>query len=178
MSRFRRHQQGFSLLEIMIVVLIIAIGAATIRLAVVTPDPYKELTEEADNFRVWFQNQQFEALLSGIELGLYLTEEELQLLTFDEVEQLWEVSNSRPLVTDLDAINYDLTLNLESPNWLDLSIPWDEDDPEAIPHIIIYPSEEYEPSFLISLYYRDEPSTKLLLEGNGFNEISVVKPDA
>ncbi|MEJ2042061.1 MAG: type II secretion system protein [Reinekea sp.] len=74
----RQHQiRGFSLLEMMIVLLIIGIGAATIRVAVTKKDPLEPLEKNAYEFSGWLNRLTDDVLLRNRELGLFLPKQKL-----------------------------------------------------------------------------------------------------
>ena len=79
-TKVQRRQLGFSLLEIMIVIIIIGVGASTVRLMAGRSDPLAEVQKTAGSFRFWFSNQLDRALLENTEVGLYFTEASVVLL--------------------------------------------------------------------------------------------------
>jgi len=70
----RRHQ-GFTLIEIMVVVTIIGIMTGLIAINVVTKDPQKELNKEALRFKALIEMAQEEALFSQQEIGIIVSEQ-------------------------------------------------------------------------------------------------------
>lgn len=60
----RFTQKGFSLLELMMVVLIIGVAAATVRLAVSGSDPLDQAQATAETFIYWYSQQQDFVLMS------------------------------------------------------------------------------------------------------------------
>lgn len=70
----RRHQ-GFTLIEIMVVVTIIGIMTGLIAINVVTKDPQKELHKEALRFKALIEMAQEEALFSQQEIGVIVSEQ-------------------------------------------------------------------------------------------------------
>jgi len=71
---FNRHQ-GFTLIEIMVVVTIIGIMTGIIAINVVTQDPQKELNKEAMRFLALIEMAQEEALFSQEEIGIVVSEQ-------------------------------------------------------------------------------------------------------
>ncbi|MBA53141.1 MAG: type II secretion system protein GspH [Pseudomonadales bacterium] len=69
-----RHQ-GFTLIEIMVVVTIIGIMTGLIAINVITQDPQKELNKEAMRFKALLEMAQEEALFSQQEIGVIITEQ-------------------------------------------------------------------------------------------------------
>ena len=75
MAGVRRADDGFTLIEIMVVVTIIGIMTGLIAINVITQDPQKDLNKEAQRFLAVMQMAQEEALFSQQEIGVIVTEE-------------------------------------------------------------------------------------------------------
>lgn len=75
MGDLRRHQRGFTLIEVMVVITIIGIMTGLIAINVVTQDPQKELNKEALRFLALIEMAQEEALFSQQEIGVIVTEQ-------------------------------------------------------------------------------------------------------
>jgi general secretion pathway protein H len=181
-SNQRLHQKGFSLLEIMIVILIIGVGAASIRLATINDDPMEDVLKTANAFSFWFGNQQDQVLLSNTENGLYFTETGVVLLSWregieedNEDEIVWEVQSEVEYSTSVDDLDVQLTLDLESQQWIDLEPTIPENPADLAAHIILFPSEEYQPSFLLTFSRDSYTDQSIQLLGDGFNPVKVTR---
>ncbi|MAA60644.1 MAG: type II secretion system protein GspH [Pseudomonadales bacterium] len=75
MKSTANHHQGFTLIEIMVVVTIIGIMTGVIAINVVNQDPQKELNKEAQRFLALIEMAQEEALFSQEEIGIIVTEQ-------------------------------------------------------------------------------------------------------
>lgn len=75
MPILHRHHQGFTLIEIMVVVTIIGVMTGIIAINVVGKDPQKELNKEAMRFKALIELAQEEALFSQQEIGVIVTEQ-------------------------------------------------------------------------------------------------------
>ena len=184
----QQRSLGFSLLEMMIVLLIIGIGAATIRVAVGRPDPLEGLEKNAHAFQGWLNNHMDQTLLNNREIGLLFTETQVAVLHWREGEEeqnedavVWELDKDKKTsdIFDLASGNNvvtELTLDLESQQWVKLETKLPESDnlrKPLAPQVIVFPSEEYQPSFQLVLRNHDVSDEQINLVADGFNRIEV-----
>lgn len=173
-----RHQFGFSLLEIMIVIIIIGVGAASVRLAITSADPLDDLVESADAFEYWFTNLQQKSLMNSSEIGLHFTKNGFHVLQWRdgieadyENEIVWESIEEITYASDVPDLIAELVLDNESKNWIELEDELPEEINDIAPHVILFPSEEYEPTFTLS-YYRDSYlDEQVSIIGDGYNPV-------
>ncbi len=90
-----RQQTGFTLLEVMLVALLLGMVATTVVLTIPSTDPRQKLTREADRMIGLMQLAQDEAILSGRELGMEITETGYQLLYLDIEDMRWLPMNEK-----------------------------------------------------------------------------------
>jgi prepilin-type N-terminal cleavage/methylation domain-containing protein len=182
MHNSRQNQNGFSLIEIMIVLVIIGVGFATVRLAVTQSDPLEDVEKSMNAFSFWFINQQQTSLLTNTEIGLFFTESGISALSWREgVEEdneeaiVWEETSNFEYSTKVNDLIAELILDNESQQWINLESEIPEDSYDLIPHIILFPSEEYEPSFTLSFYRDSYLDQQLIGKGDGYNALELTR---
>lgn len=179
-----KPQKGFSLLEVMIVIVVMAIGAATIRLMAVSNDPLADVEKTARTFNVWFSSQLDQALLSNTEIGLFFTESQIAVLTWregnpelGESDVVWEVTNDLNYAADNDSLDIELVLDLDLQEWVNLEEVLPEDTEGLIPHVILFPSEDYFPSFFLAFGNEDYREERVIVKGDSFNRLEVLREE-
>ena len=172
-------QRGFTLIEIMVVVLIIAIlvGAAVLSMGTLGSD--RELQREAQRLQALLQLMQEEALMQGRDYGVEIRADGYGFLVFDHEQFAWAYPAAEDLLIE-HALPGELTMEL----FLDgreivLEETQDEDELETPePHIMVLSSGEMTPFELG--FYRDllggrfvitgELTGSLELERRGFDQ--------
>ena len=169
--------KGFSLIEIMIVILIIGIGAATVRIVIPNKDPLDDAKNAADNFIHLFSQLQDDSLMRHEDIGLYFMESHIAILSWREGDRdagedeiVWDVLTGGPYSDNANQLTFELYLGLESQEWVAFQ-PNISENETIIPQVILFESEEYEPSFIFrigSRYYQDE---YIEIRADGFNRL-------
>ncbi len=163
----------------MVVLLIIGIGAATVRLMVAKSDPIDDVVGTANTFQYWFSQQLDQSLLTHEEIGLYFMESSIAVLSWHEGDPqkgedtvIWNVENEVNYANDTDDLVVELMQNIEALEWVPLE-PDIIENTTLIPHVIIFPSEEYQPSFQLNFKSRDYFDEYMSIIGDGFNRLRV-----
>ena len=182
----RCRQAGFSLIEIMVVVVIagIVISVASLSVGVLRSD--RDLKIEADRFIALAEVAQDEAVMQAREFGIELMTSGYRFVEYDALGAQWadvpgdEILRLRALPDDVE-----FELFLEDKRILLDDDPATFDDPESratrtatdvyAPHLLIYSSGDTVPFELHILRAYDDQ--KIIIRGNALGEVAVVGPD-
>jgi general secretion pathway protein H len=161
-----KKQHGFTLLELLVVVVIAAILFTYTTLAIRTDSPADIIKKEAQRFERLVQLALEEAILRGEEYALEINIDGYRFLRFSE-EELWlPISNDRILRTRQLPQDMELELQLEYTEIvIELAVDTDdesltaesEDDEEnktskIIPQVYLLSSGEITPEFAVRFY--------------------------
>lgn len=182
----RSRQTGFSLLEIMIVVVIVGIvvSVASLSLGILSND--RDLKIEADRFMALAEVAQDEATMQGREFGIELMTAGYRFVEYDALAGRWadipgdDILRLRALPEDVE-----FELYLEDKRIVLDDDPAEFDDPESLdtrtsaqnysPHLLIYSSGDATPFELRVLRrYRDQV---VVLRGDALGGLERVNPD-
>lgn len=176
----RRRNQGFTLIELMVVLVIIGVAASAVRLAVVQEDPLEEIQRSAEQFAYTVGQAQDRVLLSNKARGIFFLSDGVKFLEWREGKsqegedrEVWSKSEAKPvewealedvrLTVQIDGYSVDL------PNEL-------PDDPLTLkPHVFLLPSEDYTPAFELIMEHRDSFNGEVHVTGDGFNRLEVTR---
>lgn len=176
---------GFSLIELMVVMLIIGLGYGAVRMLAPNDTEADEAQNVAAGFQFWFEKQMDHALITGSEVGFYVTENAWYPLSWREgIEQeaepdiVWALSESQKPFTLDERMRFEVIVDDLGNRWLELG----RELPESSviePHVILLPSEEYFPAFEVKIQSRNtlEERYEFSIVGNGFNRLVVVAND-
>ena len=162
------RQNGFTLLELLVVVVIVAILFTYTTLAIRSDTPEEIIKKEAQRMERLVQLALEEAILRGEEYGIEIFLDGYRFLRFDVTENRWlPLSDDKILRQRELPLEMELELNLEdteivielasepmSEQELDLNIDNDENDEDekAKPQIFLLSSGEITPEFDVRFY--------------------------
>jgi len=127
-----RQNQGFTLIEVMLVIVMIGLMVAAIRVNVVGNKPEAKLQQESARFAGIFDLAAEYALLNNVEIGLILEKDSYQFLGYDG--EHW-----------LPIVDYDALSSYQLPEEVRLSIVLDDlplEQPSLIDVKLFQPVEE------------------------------------
>lgn len=96
-ERLPQHLRGFTLLEVLVVVLVIGIMSGIVMLNINPGGAEHHLQEESDRLAMLMEQVASEAVMQNQEYGLHLTENGYEFLCLDEVKQRWKVCTDNSL---------------------------------------------------------------------------------
>ena len=162
------RQNGFTLLELLVVVVIVAILFTYTTLAIRSDTPEETIKKEAQRMERLVQLALEEAILRGEEYGIEIFLDGYRFLHFDVTENRWlPLSDDKILRQRELPLEMELEMNLEdteivielasepmSEQELDLNIDNDENDEDekAKPQIFLLSSGEITPEFDVRFY--------------------------
>lgn len=142
----KRKHSGFTLLEIMLVFLLIAVASVGVVMTMPAQVASQEdIQWQAERFRSLLLFAEDEALMSGLELGLFFTESSYQFVAYDYQSKGWQVLDNKQLskkivLPDTVAVQY----NLAGSIWQELDTEEKDSfiDDDDLVHIEGYEKQE------------------------------------
>lgn len=175
------RNDGFSLLELMVVMLIIGLAYGAVRVLAPATSSADEAQKYALAFQFWFEKQMDHSLISGTEIGFFITEGQWHVLSWREgsdesaePETVWEVNESlNPFSLD-KSMRFEVVIDDLGNRWLELANALPEQG-YLEPHVILLPSEEYFPAFEAKILPHNslDESYEFVIAGNGYNRLKV-----
>lgn len=166
--RKKSRQSGFTLLEIMLVMVLLAVMVSSVSLSFDVRSPYDKVKDEARRFQAAFQLAADFALLNSFQLGLQVNEDSYQFLVFDG-ERWQTLEQDKSLTEHKVEQNITLSLSMQEIDWISdaqqeggIFSTADDNEEQAekeklIPQIYLFSSGEYIPSeFTLTLDWQDE----------------------
>ena len=174
-----RSQHGFTLLEVMLVVVIIAVltGLATLALG---GNQQRRLQHEAERLQQVLQLLRDEAEQQQLELGIRFTPNGYQVLRLDQVSLTWQSMQEKPFSAHEFALPLAIHLQLEgnslTPQADDGSEQWlsagQARRSAPVPQLLFLSSGESS-AFELSLGIADNQNPPLWLQSDGFGPITL-----
>ncbi|MBU2863289.1 prepilin-type N-terminal cleavage/methylation domain-containing protein [Reinekea forsetii] len=178
----RQTINGFTLIEVLVVILIMGVVMSMISLASQTKDPLEDTVKKAYGFQHWFSKSIDQSLLSGKDIGLYFTESNVQAMKWREGDPMeaepdivWEAHGQLSAFTIPEDLGIELFLDIDLSDWVELESDLQE-EPEGkflTPHVVVTPSEEYFPSYYIHFYDDGYSDEQMKIIADGFNRARV-----
>jgi general secretion pathway protein H len=152
----RLHQKGFTLLEVMLVMLLIGLLATTVVLNFSGDSPEQRLNKETERFQQVFQFVAETAMLKQQEWGLVLQENSYSFVYFDgekwlladepKAAQRYQLAKDFLLQLELEGLPGSELSLLSQLNWQDDdAAQTDEEQPPVLPQVFILSSGEISP---------------------------------
>jgi len=175
----RAADHGFTLVELMVVILIIGIALGAVSLAITSRDPIQELQQSADQFAYQMERIQDQVLLNKRERGLMFVQDGVYLLEWregdidtGEPEIVWSLIGEGRSWGISNSVQLDLTLENQ---WIELNLELPDEESALEPHVILLPSEDHTPAFDLVLRLTDSMNDEVRIRGDGFNKPMVIR---
>ena len=160
------RQRGFTLLEILLVVVIIGVMAGMAVLAVGNNDA-RYLQQESERLLQVMRMAQDEAILKQENLGLYLTREGYQFLSYNQQERDWTELSAPPFATHRFQLPLRVDLSIEGSG-----ISLQSSDDQSEPQLVFLSSGENS-VFILTLALANRIDADRQLYSDGFSPISL-----
>lgn len=183
-----RHHRGFTLIEMMVVLLIIGIVVSSVVLSINTDDVKEHMEIEMNRLRALINLAREEAILQDHDMALVIKEDSYSFQWYDIKQEKWlavddgQVFRERklPLGTNMVLLIEDLptTEKHSRPGTsltLDVKDKEKQQEEEDVQRVVIYPSGEIFPFELI--LQKEDESTQFKLVANADGEVEVQLPD-
>lgn len=180
-------QQGFTLLEIMLVIALIAIIASSMRLGISFESEKDRKFREVQRMHAVINAAAEYAMLNQVELGLLIDNVSYKFLAFDG--QKWRPMAGQAIFEEHEFTEgVELTLELEGLEWSEDnllgSVSWsdedldDEDEEKLTPQIFILSSGDLTPFLIdVTIDTEDEEATTFFqLKGNFTFPVELIGP--
>ena len=163
--RSSKLTKGFTLIEVMLVIVLIGVFAAAIQFNFFSNKPEKALEQEAKRFYGLFNIATEYGLLNNIELGIVFTENSYQFVGFDgndwvalpdqEQLQLIEFKDENMLITlKLDDLPIDEPILFDPQSMLPEEDDFDPEEEKITPQVFILSGGDISP-FQVRFSYRE-----------------------
>ncbi len=157
LARNCKSQQGFTLLEIMLVVMLMAVISAGVVMTLPSDSGYRALKDEAQRFSAILQTANDEALMSGHELGIVIDKQSYEFVVYEFKSKKWIPVPTPNFKTKMELEQIELVLSLSGFAWdkreeeenpfeeEDSFSEQDDEEKQIIPQIFVMSSGEVTP---------------------------------
>lgn len=138
-SEYAPRARGFTLLEILVVITLVAILTGTVMLTITGADSAQRLQGAAEQLAYRTELARHYALQRNREWGIYVEEAAVRFAEFDPDQSAWVEQSQRPFGAPLGVDN--VTLRIEAEQYRGLS----DRDRERLPQVLLFSSGEVTP---------------------------------
>jgi len=169
-----RRMGGFTLIEILVVMVLVALLASVVAFTVGQGNQRRELINEAKRLHGVLRMAADEAIYQNLEIGVVIDEEGYEFLGYDEDKEIW-VSLPQPFLKARAFPDW---------MWLELNrdyevreLPVDEESEEKtpVPEFVLLSSGEATP-FRLRMGVEGDDEYSVTISSDGINEILYEEP--
>ncbi|MFP5430709.1 MAG: type II secretion system minor pseudopilin GspH [Gammaproteobacteria bacterium] len=166
-SRPHARARGFTLLEVLMVVLVVGILSAVVLLGLNPGGPERRLNDEAERLAALLSLASSEAVMQNREYGLYLDDAGYRFLCLDEQNQRWSDCTGDKLFREHELpegleirVLSDRRMRLPAPAAAESLSLQDQSTPALQPDVLLLSSGEASPAEL-EIRVADDPSARV-----------------
>jgi general secretion pathway protein H len=181
-------QQGFTLLELLLVIVIVSIVSAAVVITMNPDNTHRELEKEARRLTQVLRQLADEAIFQGQEFGVTFQEEEYTFLIWDRETNQWQSYEQAPVfrsytlpepfVMLLEAEDILYSLKKKQNTSDDSQEPFGTEETEISPPNAWFLSSGEITPFSISIFSEGDDQRRYLISANAVGEITLQTPSS
>jgi|TARA_B100000768_G_C11259829_1_gene368244 general secretion pathway protein H len=160
----QRTARGFTLIEILVVMLVIGIAVAVIGFSFSTSNSYYSANAYAQRVAQRIEMARDRAIQSNSEWGMFVEEDNYRFANFDPINGEWFDFTNKPF--NAEKTNYTLNFKVTIEDYPGQV----ESDDEELPDLIFFSSGEVSP-FALDLKIDELPGATWNFQSDGFSQV-------
>lgn len=169
-----RRVAGFTLIEILVVMVLIALLASVVAFTVGQGNQRRELINEAKRLHAVLRLAADEAIYQNLEIGVVIDEKGYEFLGYDEDKEVW-VGLPQPFLKPRQFPDW-IWLELNRDYELrELPVDEESDEQTAVPEFVLLSSGESTP-FRLRMGVEGDDEYSVTISSDGINEILYEEP--
>ena len=169
-----RKTAGFTLIEILVVVLVVSILMGVVVGSFTGVDQEQSFRGYAERLALRIEMARDKALQANREWGVYLDRDGVRFAEFDEINGEWVARADKPFNGERYDTSVEFQVKVEA---LDGTLPTGEDEDNPIPDIVLFSSGEVTP-FEIIISPLEWQTRAWLLRSDGFTRTTLERIDS